>query len=98
MTFEQAQLYIKLFILQHYDKNIEDIIPNVLRHGKVSDIVKIDTGDWGIRIDDKLYNVFWARNTHLSAFNKICLVSNEFLQIQVSTSLTTTHLRKNNVN
>lgn len=46
MTFEQAQLLIKLFILQHYDEDIEYVIPNVKYHGKVSNLVNDGTGDW----------------------------------------------------
>lgn len=29
MTFEQAQLYIKLFIMQHYDERVCDVLPNL---------------------------------------------------------------------
>ena len=49
MTYEQAQLYIKLFILQHYDENIKDIFPDIRFSAKVSELECDFEGDWFVR-------------------------------------------------
>lgn len=57
MTFDQAQLYIKIFIFQHYDKNIEDVIPQCAGRGKVSDLYTAGNGVWNSQNNR---TVFWA--------------------------------------
>ena len=73
MTFEQAQIYIRLFILQHYDENIEDVIPDVNCKGKASDMYVDEDGDWE---NDESY-IFWARRGSVSRHGRVCLESKE---------------------
>lgn len=72
MTYEQAQIYIKIFILQHYDKNIEDVIPDVYHHGKVCDLYGYDDGDWVVANSSSGY-IFWANRKRIEAHGNISL-------------------------
>lgn len=58
MTFEQAQLYIKMFILQHYDKNLKDVIPNARSDVKISSLSCRFNGNWEVCGENGV--VFWA--------------------------------------
>lgn len=71
MTYEQAQLYIKIFILQHYDEYIEDIISNVSFKGEVFNLVCDKDGDWKFGFGEY---VFWASKKLVETEN--CIMVN----------------------
>lgn len=74
MTFEQAQLLIRIFILQHYDENVEDVIQNVKHKGKVSDLRLDFDGDW---IFDFAAIVFFSNVHSLHSTGKIVISTTE---------------------
>lgn len=74
MTFEQAQLYIRIFILQHYDKKLCDVVPSSYHGVKVNSLFPRIDGNWAHPIDENFSRIIiWSSISHIEEFGKIVI-------------------------